>query len=320
MALHWKLKLLLKAHQLLTPFPDLKKNNVQQIRQYNLKTTKKLLPLIEYKPLKMYDIQNTFFENEGHKIDLRIYKPTIQRKLPIIMFFHGGGFVLNDLETHDLLCRRLAKVTNCIVVAVNYRLAPEFQFPTAHFDGYEATKWAIENAKSFGGNPNLVAVCGDSAGGNIATGVCILAKEKQSFEISYQILLYPCTDGLLSKKSIETLAEGHLLTKELMQWFLEQYHNTDYARNHYLLSPLYAKNLENLPPALIITAEYDPLKDEGKEYAEKLANAGVKVIFQEYKGMIHLFAQMPKLLRASRQLFKQIGEIIRTEFGMNGRV
>ncbi|TAE69071.1 MAG: alpha/beta hydrolase [Bacteroidetes bacterium] len=320
MALNWKLNLLLKANNLINPLPDLNKISATEFRKYNEKGYKKLFPLVEYKPLKLYEIKDCFFENENQKIPLRIYKPTIQRKLPILMFFHAGGFVVGNLETHDKLCRRLAKLSNCIVIAVDYRLAPEYKFPMAHYDCYEATQWAFENAHTFGGNPLQIAVCGDSAGGNLATGVCMLAKEKANFQISYQVLLYPCTDGKLSMPSIQTLEKGYVLTKEIMEYFLKCYKNPQYPITHHLFSPMYAQNLENLPPALIITGEFDPLKDEGRKYAENLSKAGVKVVFQECKGMIHLFLQMPKLLKTARKTLKMIGETLKTEFGMNGRL
>ncbi len=320
MALHWKLNLLLKANSLVHPAPDIKKISPQEFRKYNENGYKKLFPIVEYKSLKLYEIKDTFFENDGFKVPLRIYKPTIQRKLPILMFFHAGGFVIGNINTHDKLCRRLAKLSNCIVISVDYRLAPEYKFPTAHYDCYGATQWAFENAHTFGGNPLQIAVCGDSAGGNLAAGVCMLAKEKANFEISYQILLYPCTDGKLSKPSIENLSKGYILTKDIMEYFLKHYTNPQFPITHHLFSPMYAQNLEGLPPAMIITGEYDPLKDEGKQYAENLANAGVKVTFQECKGMIHLFLQMPKLLKTARKTLKMISDTLKTEFGMNGRL
>ncbi|TAG15519.1 MAG: alpha/beta hydrolase [Cytophagales bacterium] len=320
MPLHWKLNLLLKANNLINPLPDMEKISAKSFREYNEKGYKKLFPLVEYKNLQLYDIKNTFFENDNAKIALRIYKPTIQRNLPILMYFHGGGFVVGNLETHDKLCRRLAKLSNCIVVAVDYRLAPEYRFPTAHYDCYEATRWAFDNAKSFGGNATQIAVCGDSAGGNLATGVCMLAKEKANFEISYQILLYPCTDGNLTMPSIESLQKGYILTKDVMKFFLKCYQNPKFPITHHLFSPMYAQNLEKLPPALIITAEFDPLKDEGKQYADNLKKAGVKVDFEEAKGMVHLFLQMPKLLKKARKTIKEIGDKLKTEFGMNGRL
>ncbi len=319
MALNLKLKLLL--------WLDKQQNTAQintlspvEARKLQAETAKKLAILTEYKPAKMYKVSETAFENEGHHIPMRVYQPQAHAGLPVLMFFHGGGFVIGDLEIYDNLCRRLAMLSGCVVASVDYRLAPEHKYPAAPNDCYAATVWMSENAHRFGGDGSKIAVCGDSAGGNLATVVSMMARDKAGPLISYQVLIYPSTDGSLQSESIQTLAEGYLLTKPLMTWFLDHYKSEDANITEPYFSPLKASDLSGLPPALVITAGYDPLKAEGREYAERLQAAGVAVKFIEYKGMIHVFIQMPKFVAAARKAQQLIATELQTVFGINGLV
>ncbi len=319
MALNLKLKLLLwlQAQQ---KAPQLHELSPQEARKVQQETSKQLDVIANYKPDKMHRVTNTVFENEGHQIPVRIYQPIPDDDLPVLMFFHGGGFVIGNIEIYDMLCRRLARLSQCLVISVDYRLAPEHKYPAAPKDCYAATVWAAQNATQYGGDTSKIAVCGDSAGGNLATVVCMMARDQSGPEISYQVLIYPTTDGSLSSPTIQELAEGYLLTKSLMQWFLDHYKSKDSDIEEAYFSPLNADDVSNLPPALIITAEYDPLKAEGRAYAEKLQSAGVPVHFIEFKGMIHVFVQMPKLLKAARKAHQLIASELRTVFSIDGLV
>jgi acetyl esterase len=319
MALNLKLKLLLWLDKQQNK-PQINELSPVEARKFQIETSHKLALLTEYKPEKMHKVNEVAFENEGHQILMRIYQPSSSINLPVLMFFHGGGFVIGDLEIYDNLCRRLAKLSDCVVAAVDYRLAPEHKYPAAPNDCYTATVWMSENADRFGGDGSRIAVCGDSAGGNLATVVSMMARDKGGPEISYQVLIYPSTDGSLSSSSIQELAEGYLLTKSLMTWFLDHYKVNASDIEEAYFSPLKASDLSGLPPALVITAEYDPLKAEGREYAERLQAAGVPVKFVEYKGMVHVFIQMPKLLAATRKAQALIASELRTTFSIDGLV
>ncbi len=319
MALNLKIKLLLWL-QSLQKQRLMEEMTPQEARAFNLETNRKADKIVNFKPEEMHKISNRFVKTADYDIPIRIYQPYGLDNLPILMYFHGGGFVVGNLETHDLTCRRLAKKANCIVISVDYRLAPEYKYPHAPNDCYAATKWAYENAKEFGGDAKRMATCGDSAGGNLATVIALMAREKKEFELLYQVLIYPTTDGTQTAPSIDQLADGYLLTKSLMAWFLNQYKDENTVIKDPYFSPLYAEDLSGLPPALVITAEYDPLKDEGTQYAERLKEAGVPVVFKEFKGMIHVFFQMPKLLKKAREAQDLVASELRTAFGTDGLV
>ena len=239
--------------------------------------------------LSLKSVEDRVANAGGVKLPVRIYTPDGKGPLPILVFFHGGGWVSGDLDTHDAPCRALANGAGCIVVAVDYRLAPEHKFPTAAEDCYAATKWVVLNAASFGGDPKRIAVGGDSAGGNLAAAVAQMATDRGAPTLKYQLLLYPVTNYSYDTSSYRTNAEGYLLTRGSMEWFWNHYlSNPNDGENPYA-SPLRGQRLSNLPPALVITAEYDPLCDEGAAYAKKMKDAGVAVDYSDYKGMIHGF-------------------------------
>lgn len=222
-------------------------------------------------------------------IPLRIYQPFGTPFWPTLVFFHGGGWVLGDVETYDATLRLLCQ-KGILVIAVDYRLAPEYPYPAAIEDCYAATLWAFKHAESLGGDPNLLAVGGDSAGGNLAAVVTLMAKEQQKPTIDKQLLLYPATDAGSMAPSIFENGQGYFLTLPLMRWFFKLY--TKGVGAHWsepTISPLRAKNMRDLPRALIITAEYDPLRDEGESYADKLRLSGVPVVCTRYQGTIHAF-------------------------------
>jgi acetyl esterase len=240
-------------------------------------------------PLPLKKVEDRVVNVGGVKLPVRIYTPDANGPLPILVFFHGGGWVVGDLESHDGTCRALANGAGCIVIAVDYRLAPEHKFPAAADDCYGATKWAALNAASFGGDPTRIAVGGDSAGGNLAAVVAQMATDRGAPTIKYQLLIYPVTNYSYDTASYKNNGEGYLLTKGSMQWFWNHYLNNPNDGENPYASPLRGQRLSNLPPAWVLTAEFDPLCDEGAAYAKKMKDAGVAVEYTDYKGMIHGF-------------------------------
>jgi acetyl esterase len=245
------------------------------------------------------------------EIPVRIYWPRSGQRVGLVVYYHGGGWVLGDLETHDATCRHLANASDCIVVAVDYRLAPEHKFPAAVEDCYAAALWAAENAASLGVDAARVAVAGDSAGGNLAAVVSLLGKQRGGPPLAHQALIYPVTDFDFQRPSYQENAEGYLLTRQAMEWFWRQYLNDDAEGADPLASPLRAPDLRGLPPATVITAEYDPLRDEGEVYAERLAQAGVPTTCVRYLGQIHGFISLEHLLPAGRQALLALGATLR---------
>lgn len=226
------------------------------------------------------------------EIPVRVYRPEGRPPLPLVVFFHGGGWVLGNLESHDGTCRTLARAVPAVVVSVDYRLAPEHKFPAAAEDAFAATRWAAEHAASLGGDAARVAVAGDSAGGNLAAVVALMARDRGGPPLVHQVLVYPPTDAACDTASYEENAEGYFLTRDGMRWFWGHYLPSPAEGRHPYASPLRAEDLRGLPPALVITAEYDPLRDEGEAYAARLRAAGVGAVTRRFDGMIHAFASL----------------------------
>jgi acetyl esterase len=230
-------------------------------------------------------------------VPARLYAASQERSLPILVYFHGGGWVIGSLDTHDDLCRRLAIASGCLVVAVDYRLAPEHKFPAPVEDSFAATRWIAAHAKELGGDAKRLAVGGDSAGGNLATVVALLARDQGGPAIRYQLLIYPAVTKDFTLPSMKAYGEGLILTMTGMQWFWNHYLRLPADARDVRASPLLAPSLKGLPPALVAIAEYDVLRDEGEEYAWRLQAAGVPVRLVRYDGMIHAFATMSVVSR-----------------------
>lgn len=240
----------------------------------------------EKEPVK--NVEDRKIPGPGGSIPVRIYTPEGKGPLPMLVYFHGGGWVLCNLDTHDSICRALANLVGCIVVSVDYRLAPEHKYPAAVEDCYAATCWVAQNAEAIGGDPTRLAIGGDSAGGNLTAVVTLKARDENGPSIIFQLLIYPVTDyhtpGTVSY--IEN-QKGYLLSRADMVWYFEQYlSNQDEAQDAHV-SPLKVPDLSNLPPAMVITAEFDLLRDEGEAYAQRLQEAGIPVILKRYNGLIH---------------------------------
>lgn len=235
-------------------------------------------------------------------IPVRIYTPAGAGPFPILVYFHMGGWMLGDLDTDDATCRAICNAAACIVASVNYRHAPEHRFPAAVDDACDATCWLSAHAGDFNGNATRLAVGGVSAGANLATVVARRARDQAQPPIVYQVLMVPMTNYAFDTHSYQEYSQGYGLEKATGEWFWSNYLTTASDGEHPDASPLRAKDLHNLPPALVMTAEYDPLRDEGTAYAERLATAGVPVTCKCYTGMIHLFPGPESIADIGRQL------------------
>ncbi len=248
----------------------------------------------------------------GGPVPARIYTPVglTGRVTPACLYYHGGGWVIGDLDTHDSMCRQIANESGCRVISVDYRLAPECKFPAAFEDAYAALEWAEANASDHQINPNRLAVAGDSAGGNLAAAVALHTRAKGGPRLSYQVLLYPVTQARAATKSMAELASGYVLEKASMDWFCDQYMQPDTDLNDPRLSPLAAKDVSGVAPAYVLVAGFDPLRDEGKAYADKLKAAGVAVDFVEYASMIHGFLGMEGVVPQATQALKDAAKAL----------
>lgn len=247
-------------------------------------------------------------------LPVRIYKSSLDANQPGVVFFHGGGFVICGLDSHDGLCRALSKAVGCTVVSVDYRLAPEAKFPAAVEDSYAATVWVAKNAASLGIDPNRIAVAGDSAGANLATVAALLSRERGGPKLMHQLLIYPVTDLTCTTESYNLFARDYFLTKEMMVWFRDHYLPDGHDPADPLASPLHTADVAGLPPATVITAEYDPLRDEGEAYAQRLKKAGVAVDMKRYDGVFHGFFSMSGVLPQADQALAFATERLRQAF------
>jgi acetyl esterase len=230
-------------------------------------------------------------------IGARVYDPSAGgTACPVVGYFHGGGWVQGDLETHHGLCARLAQRSGAMVVAFDYRLAPEHPFPAAVDDCFAAYRWLRAHARELGGDPARVAVAGDSAGGNLSAVVSQLAARADVAVPVCQVLIYPAVDFALDTASHRELADGHIIPRDRIEWYARQYLPAGTDRLDPRASPLHARDLAGQPPALIVTAGFDPLRDEGRAYAERLRAAGVDVVHREYTGQIHAFVSLTKAI------------------------
>jgi acetyl esterase len=244
---------------------------------------------------------------------VRIYRPYDEEpapgRAPTVVFFHGGGWVLGSLDTHDATARAMCLASGAVVVSVAYRLAPEARFPEPVYDAYAAVCWAAQNIASLGGDPDALLVAGDSAGGNLAAVCTLMARERGGPRIAHQSLIYPSTDPAARTESRRLNAEGYFLTETAMHWFGAQYFGPDVDFTHPWAAPLRA-DLAGLPPAHVITAGCDPLCDEGRAYAAKLRDAGVPVTEAHFPGMFHGFLGAGRLLPDASEAMAGLGKVI----------
>jgi acetyl esterase len=233
-------------------------------------------------------------------IAVRIYRPEADTPLPVVVYFHGGGFVIGDIATHDTTCQRLAAGVPALVVSADYRLAPECRFPAAVDDCEVVTRWVSTHASEFGGDATRLAVAGDSAGANLAAVVARRARDAGGPPIAFQLLVYPATDLTRALPSHTENGTGYLLDSDTVAWFFDHYLGGADPR-HPDASPLLADDLSGLPPALVVTAEFDPLRDDGEAYGERLRQAGGTVTTSRYDGMIHGFYGLDSVFDAAKR-------------------
>lgn len=265
-------------------------------------------------PKAVVRVENRLIPVEDAQIGIRIYTPQGTGPFPVFVYFHGGGWVIGDLDTVDTVCRNIAHESDCLVVSVDYRLAPEHKFPIPVNDCYAAVEWVSRHAATLQGDPEKIAIGGDSAGGNLAAVVAQLAKERQGPALSFQALIYPAVQLGSDTESYRENGEGYFLTADSMNWFFQQYLNGEEDKQNVLASPLLREDLTGLPPTLVITAEYDPLRDEGAMYAQRLREAGVPVEYTCYEGMIHGFFWMGGIMDKGAQAVSQVANSLRNVF------
>jgi acetyl esterase len=268
-------------------------------------------------PVEVGKVDDRTIAGPGGQIPVRIYRPAGAGPFGVLVYFHGGGWVIGNIETHDATCRQLTAGAGCVTVSVDYRLAPEHKFPAGPEDCYAATKWVAENASSLNVDPNRIAVGGDSAGGNLAAVVALMARDRGGPKLGFQLLVYPatdCADDTPSHREFAEVSPDYILSRADMEWFWGHYLGPN-DRTNPTACPALAKSFTNLPPAFVVIAEVDPLRDEGEAYAEALRRAGIKVRVKRYNGVCHGFFSMSSMIDKGRQAVADSCEELRTAIG-----
>ncbi|QVL54847.1 MAG: alpha/beta hydrolase [Simkaniaceae bacterium] len=272
----------------------------------------KIRPLAgEPKPLAK--VMNHIIHHEEGNLLVRLYYPKENTLLPVLLYFHPGGFVKGDIDAHDPTCRALADASGCLIASMNYPLSPENPFPKALNAAKAVLHWISSHPKEISSD-GRIAIGGEDAGGNLAAVLTQEVRDEPHPDISFQVLIYPQTDLTCSSLSHLEYGSGYLLEKESIEWYRKQYLDSDHDLTDPRISPLYFPDFSSLPPALILTAEYDPMRDEGESYAQKLKEKGVPVKLKRYKGMVHGFFQMAGLLDDARLAIQEVGETLKAHF------
>jgi len=278
---------------------------------------KRMVASLATDPEPVARVENRSVPGPDGPVPVRIYWPQTAppAPLPALVYFHGGGWVICDLDTHDPTCRAITNNVGCVVMSVDYRLAPEHKFPAAAEDAYTATLWAAGNATDLGVDATRIAVGGDSAGGNLTAAVALMARDRHAPELVFQLMVYPVTDIVaMDTPSHRDNGEGYFLTTAAMEWYRRQYLTDLSEAAHPYASPLHADDLSGLPPALVITAELDPLRDEGEAYASRLLASGVPAVASRYDGVFHGFFSLGTLLDAAKQANEEAYAALREAF------
>jgi acetyl esterase len=310
MALHKKLEEFLKQIKQSTQIP-FSKMTVEQMRQAT-----KNFKHFQGNEEDIYKVVKKTIKVGSRSIRLNIFIPAEDQGMPCVLYFHAGGYVKGDIDYCEAFCRRIANGTHCVVVAVNYSLAPEYVFPAPLEDATEALNFCYHHISNYGADPKKLALIGESSGGNLAASLAVFNLMKQGPKISFQVLIYPQLDYSLSFPSIERFAEGYFLTKEALEAYANLYLPSHIDRKNPLVSPVFAKLLKGMPSTYLISAEYDPLQDEAEAFALELQKASVRVIFQKYPGMIHGFISMATLVDDSFRAILSICEAIKIAFSI----
>jgi acetyl esterase len=262
-------------------------------------------------PVPLAKVEEREIPGPAGRLRLRVYTPQGVGPFPGLVFFHGGGFVLCSLDSHDGICRSLAHAAGCVVVSVDYRLAPEHRYPSAPEDCYAATQWVAKHGGELGIDVARIAVGGDSAGGNLGAVTALMARDRGGPALRFQLLVYPVTDFAFDTPSYRDNAQGYFLTLGMMRWFWDQYLADPKHGAEAYASPLRARDLSGLPPGLCITAGYDPLRDEGEAFAERLRGAGIAMRTSRYDGMFHGFFAMGGKLDRAREAVAEAAAALR---------
>ena len=269
------------------------------------------LTLLPQKPSVAVTYQLSIPSDYG-PIPARFYRATKDNKpCPLLVYYHGGGFMLGSTALYDTTCRRLAVSGNCAVLSVDYRLAPETQFPGAVLDAYAATRWASDRAQLLNIDPSKIAVGGDSAGGNLAAVVAQMAQDSKEFSVALQALIYPITDHSREYPSYERNASGYMLTRAALHWFMDNYIPDHEDRKHWMASPMLRPSLKGQPKALVISAEFDPLVDDNEAYVQRLKQAGVETDYVCFPGMIHPFFTLGGVIDDTAKAEKLVADALR---------
>jgi acetyl esterase len=310
--MNWKLKLLLAFIKL----RDAKNNGkitVKLLRK-EMEEGSKLGNFLFSDFIQIKKVTDKNIQGRHGNIPIRIYDNLGTPNQTAIVFFHGGGFVVGGLESHDYVCRRICKQNQAVVISVDYRLSPEFKFPYALEDAYDATKWVQDNITEINGNRDKIIVMGDSAGGNLAAGVSIQARDLGELKIAGQILIYPWVDATFNHPSYIENGKGYLLTQKNLDFFDLQYIPDGVDKKEPKLSPIFTKNFKNLPKTFIATAQFDPLRDEGNLFGKLFIENGNTTTVVEYKNMIHGFFNIPKIGEEAMQCYRDVKKFIATNF------
>jgi acetyl esterase len=272
-----------------------------------------LMDAVGPKDVPIGKVVNLTCPGPGGEIPLRSYTPVAPaaEALPALVYYHGGGFVIGDLDTHDGCCRMIANEAGIQVIAVDYRLAPEHKFPAAPDDAYAALAFVEANARELGVDANRLAVGGDSAGGALAAVVAQIARDKGGLKLAFQVLLFPVTQIGTATRSLQHFAEGYFLERAGLEWFYANYLPADADKSDPRVSPLFAQSFAGLPPAFVMVAEFDPLHDEGVQYAEKLRQAGVAVEISDHAGLVHDFIYLQGVLPQAALAVKDIAAALK---------
>jgi acetyl esterase len=268
-------------------------------------------------PEPVAHIEDRTIRGPGGEIPVRIYVPNGNGPFGALVYFHGGGWVVGNIDMTDQPCRMLTNAARCVTVSVDYRLAPEHKFPAGPEDCYAATKWAADNASALNCDPARIAVGGTSAGATLAAAVALMARDRGGPRVAYQLLVYPATTSALDTPSHREFAKDsyYILSPADMEWFWGHYLAGEADRTNPYACPAYAKTLRGVAPAFVITAEYDPLRDEGEAYAARLREEGVQVVLRRYDGVTHGFFGMPAQLDKAKAAIAEAGSALRVTVG-----
>lgn len=272
---------------------------------------------LQGEPEPVGEVRDVLATGPAGLLPVRVYHPSPGTELPLMVYFHGGGWVIGNVEVLDKPCRALANAARCVVASVEYRLSPETRYPGPAEDAHAATRWLAAHAAELGADRERLIVAGDSAGGNLAAVTALMSRDRGGPRIAYQLLLFPVTAPARNTTfaSYSENADGYMLTRGAMEWFWDLYVSSPEQATEPYASPLHATDLSDLPPAMVTTAEFDPLRDEGRAYAQRLEDAGVAVTSTGYEGVVHDFILMGGVIDRARVLFADVGEQIHKRFG-----